>query len=577
MLKLAKYMGPYALLITLVIAFMFGQAIAELALPTLMSDMINNGMMLGDTGYVLRKGGTMLLVALVSSSCAIVGSFISARVALGIGRTLRNDVFTRASSYSLDEFDKIGTASLITRTTNDITQIQMTVVMMFRFIIYSPIMCIGGIIMAHSVDKGLSKILYVIIPLMLLFIAIMAKYVIPFFTIIQKNVDRLNLVLRENLTGIRVIRAFNRQEYEKKRFDNANRDLMGVSIKVNKVMAFMQPIIMLFMNATTLMIIWFGGLRIDQNNIQIGDMMAFLQYAMQIMFSIIMVTIMFVMLPRAQASAVRVNEVLDLEKSIEDTGSTLTTETGGVVEFRNVTYRYSGAEQPALKNVSFTACPGEVTAIIGGTGSGKSTLVNLIARFYDVESGGILVDGVDVREQPTEHLRGKFGFVTQSAILFSGSVEDNIRYGKDGATIEEIRHAAEVAQADSFISELEGGYDYEVAQGGTNLSGGQKQRLSIARAIIRRPEIYIFDDSFSALDFKTDANLRAALKREVGSATQIIIAQRISTIMDADKIVVLNEGEIDGVGTHRELLANCEIYAEIARSQLSEEELANGR
>ncbi|MCL1983707.1 MAG: ABC transporter ATP-binding protein/permease [Clostridiales bacterium] len=576
MLKLIKYLRPFTVPLLFNIAFMFGMAIAELSLPTLLADMINNGMMLGDTGYVLRKGGHMLAVALMSSSCSIIGSFLSARVALGFGRDLRRYVFTRVSSYSLDEFDKIGTASLITRTTNDITQIQMTFVMMFRFVIYSPIMCVGGIIMARSVDTGLSKILLVIIPIMLLFIAFMAKFIIPLFTVMQKNVDKLNLVLRENLMGIRVIRAFNRQQYEKERFDTANKNLTDVAIRVNKIMACMQPIIMVFMNATTLLIIWFGGLRIAQNNIQIGDMMAFLQYAMQIMFSIIMVTVMFVMIPRAEASAVRVNEVLDLEESIRDTGTTIASETAGSVEFRDVTYRYSGAEQPALKSISFTAKPGEITAIIGGTGAGKSTLINLIPRFYDTESGQVLVDGVDVREQPVESVREKLGFVAQTAVLFSGTVEDNIRYGKDDATPDEIRHAAEISQADSFISEMENGYDSEVSQGGTNLSGGQKQRISIARALIRKPEIYIFDDSFSALDFKTDAKLRAALMEEIGAATQIIVAQRIGTIMGADKIIVLNEGEIVGIGTHKELLAACEVYSEIARSQLSEEELASG-
>jgi len=555
---------------------MFGQAFAELTLPKVMADMINNGMMLGDSGYVLQKGGVMLLVALLSSGCSIVGSFLSAQAALGLGRDLRDKVFTKVLSYSLDEFSKIGTASLITRTTNDITQIQTTVVMAFRFIIYSPIMCIGGIIMAHSVDTGLSKILLVIIPLMMGFIAVVAKFVIPLFTQMQKNVDKLNLVLRENLTGIRVIRAFNRQNYERERFGTANKNLTDVAIRVNRIMAFMQPVIMLFMNATTLLIIWFGGVRIAQSNLQIGDMMAFLQYAMQIMMSLIMVTVMFVMLPRAQASAVRVNEVIEMESSIEDNGVTIArTPQPGKIEFKDVSYRYHDAEEPVLRGITFTAEPGEITAIIGGTGSGKSTVVNLIPRFYDVESGQILVDGVDVREQPIEDLRGKLGFVSQSAILFSGTVAENIRYGNESATEEEMINAAEVAQAHDFISQLDKGYDSGVAQGGTNLSGGQRQRLSIARALIRRPEIYVFDDSFSALDFKTDAKLRAALKQEVGSATQIIIAQRISTIMDANKIIVINEGEVVGIGTHKELLKTCEVYGEIARSQLSEEELAH--
>jgi len=521
----------------------------------------------------------MLIVALLSSSCAIVGVFLAARTSLGVGRDVRNEIFTHVSSYSLDEFDKLGTASLITRTTNDVTQVQNTLIMIFRFMIYSPIMCIGGIIMASSLDTGLSKILLIVLPLMLAFIVMMAKYVMPMFAQMQGYVDRVNLVLRENLTGVRVIRAFNRQNYEKERFDSANRDLTEIAIRINKIMALINPVMIIFMNVTALLIIWFGGIRISQEHIQLGDMIAFLQYTMLIMFSIMMVTMMFVMIPRAEVSAIRINEVLNLHKTIQDKEADvypLPADTNGTIEFRNVTYRYQGAEHPALKEISFTAEPGKLTAVIGSTGSGKTTLVNLIARFYDVESGQILVDGTDVRDQPASCLRSKLSVVPQSASLFSGTIADNIRYGKDGASQEEIEHAAKIAQADPFISEMENGYDSEVSQGGTNLSGGQKQRLSIARAVIRKSEIIIFDDSFSALDYKTDAALRESLKKEMGTRTKIIIAQRISTIMGADKIIVLNEGEIVGMGMHQELLASCEVYGEIARSQLSEEELANG-
>ena len=576
MLKLIKYARPFAPQILLILIFMLGMSAAELTLPLILADMINNGMMLGDTEYVLRRGAVMLGVALLCSGCSIVGVFLASRASLGIGRDVRNDIFTRVSSYSLDEFDKIGTASLITRTTNDVTQVQNTLVMILRFMIHSPIMCIGGIIMASLLDTGLSKILLIVLPIMLAFIIIMAKYIMPMFSKMQGYVDRVNLVLRENLTGVRVIRAFNRQNYEEERFDNANRDLTEIAIHINKIMAFVNPVMMLFMNITALLIIWFGGIRVSQDHIQLGDMIAFLQYAMQIMFSIMMVTMMFVMIPRAEVSAIRINEVLNLQETIHDNGTKTIAGTNGVVEFRDVTYRYEGAEHPALKNISFTAEPGELTAVIGSTGSGKTTLVNLISRFYDVESGQVLVDGVDVREQPIEHLRRKLSVVPQVATLFSGTIAENIRYGKDDASLEEIERSAKIAQADSFISEMENGYDSEVSQGGTNLSGGQKQRLSIARAFIRRSEIYIFDDSFSALDYKTDAALRGSLKGEAGQSTQIIIAQRISTIMEADKIIVLNEGEIVGMGTHKELLASCEVYGEIAGSQLSEEELADG-
>lgn len=573
MLKLIKYLRPYWPIALLTVGLMFGQAIAELTLPKIMADMVDNGMQRGQIAYVMGRGPIMLLVALLSAGCSIAGSLFSSRIAVGVGRDLRNDVFIRVTSYSLDEFQQIGGASLITRTTNDITQIQNILVMMFRFIIYSPIMCVGGIIMAYTVDAGLTKVLAFILPLMLVFIIIMARYIMPMFTKLQKLVDKLNLILRESLIGIRVIRAFDRQEYERERFGQVNKDLADLAIKINKIMAAMMPVIMIFMNAASLLIIWFGGLRASYGDLEVGDIMAFLQYAMQIMFSILMVMMMFVMLPRAEASAIRINEVLKLENSIADMGTVIPSDEDGKVEFRDVTYRYRGAEEPVLKGISFTAEPGQVTAIIGGTGSGKSTLVNLIPRLYDAESGTVLVDGIDVREQPMESLRKKLGFVPQTAILFSGSVAENIRYGKEDASEEEVRHAAEVAQADEFIRGFAEGYDSEISQGGTNLSGGQKQRLSIARALVRKPEIYIFDDSFSALDFKTDANLRNALRKEAKGATQIIIAQRISTIMDADKIIVLDEGKIVGEGNHNGLLKTCKVYSEIARSQLSEEEL----
>lgn len=575
MIKLFRFFKPYKLLVALILVLMFGQAMAELYLPTLMSDIVSKGMVSGDTGYILRYGGYMLIVALGSTLCAIAGSFLSSRAAVGFGRDLRNDVFTRVESYSLHEFDKIGTASMVTRTTNDITQIQTVLIMGMRFLIYAPIMCIGGIIMAMSKDKKLTLVLAVVLPLLVAAIGSLAAAVVPMFKSMQKKLDKVNLVLRENLIGIRVIRAFNRIDTERNKFDEASRDLTDTSIKVNKIMAGMQPIMMLIMNITSVSIVWFGSLRIRDNKIEIGDMMAFLQYAMQIMFSLIMVAIMYVMVPRAQASADRINEILDMESEINDIEEPKKPEEKkGFVEFRDVTFSYPGAEQPVISNISFAAGPGEVTAIIGGTGSGKSTLISLVPRFYDVDSGSILVDGIDIRELSQKELRGKIGFVPQAAVLFTGSISDNIRYGKDDATDDEVKHAAEIAQASEFISNMKDGFDSEIAQGGTNVSGGQKQRLSIARALVRNAEIYIFDDSFSALDLKTDAKLRAALKNETTEATVIMVAQRVGTVMDADRIIVLDEGKIAGIGKHKELLDTCEVYREIVSSQFSEEEIA---
>jgi ATP-binding cassette subfamily B multidrug efflux pump len=573
--KLFRFLRPYRWELFWVILLLFAQSIAELSLPTLMADVVNNGMMKGDTGYIWKYGVYMLLVALVSSLCSIAGSYLSAIIGVGYGRDIRDGVFSRVESYSLHEFDQIGTASLINRTTNDITQVQTLVVMGLRFMIYAPIMCVGGIIMAYSKDQQLTMILAVVLPVMLLMIGGLAKVIVPLFKAMQIKLDRVNLVLRENLTGIRVIRAFNRLESESRRFKEANRDLTDNAIKVNKIMALIQPAMIIIMNLTSVAIIWYGGIRISQNIMQVGDMMAFIQYAMQVMFSIIMVTIMFVMVPRAQASAIRINEVLDMEPGITDPPQNITPGIQrGYVEFQDVAFSYPGAELPAVSNISFAAFPGEVTAIIGGTGSGKSTLINLIPRFYDVDSGSVLVDGVDVRQMSQKELRAKIGFVPQSPVLFSGTVSDNIRYGKADATDEEITHAAEVAQASEFITAMKDGYESLIAQGGTNLSGGQKQRLSIARALVRRPGIYILDDSFSALDFKTDARLRAALRKETTASTVIIIAQRVGTVMDADRIIVLDKGRIVGMGRHKELMDSSVVYREIVSSQLSEEEIA---
>ncbi len=574
MIKLFKFLKPYAASIAVILILVFFQSLSELYLPTLMSNIVDTGIVNGDTNYILKIGGFMLLVAAGGTICTILASFLSSKVATGFSKDLRKNVFSRVESYSLQEFDKIGASSLITRTTNDITQIQQVLVMMLRMMISAPMMCIGGIIMAVSKDAKLSLVIIVVMPILAMAIGIIGKKGMPLFKMMQLKIDKLNLVLRENLTGIRVIRAFNRIDHEKKRFDKANLDLTNTAIKVNKIMAALMPIMMVVLNFTTIAVVWFGGIRIDNGSMQVGDLMAFIQYVMQIMFSLIMVSMMFILIPRASASAVRINEVLDTVSEINDGDNTKSSNKKGYIEFKDVTFNYPGAEKPALSNISFSAKPGETTAIIGGTGSGKSTLISLIPRFYDVSGGSILVNGIDIREMTQEDLRLKVGFVPQKAVLFSGTIADNIRYGKENASYEEVKHAAEIAQASDFISNMKDGFESVISQGGTNVSGGQKQRLSIARALVRRPEIYVFDDSFSALDFKTDAKLRAALKKETGKSTVIIVAQRVSTVMNADRIIVLDDGQIAGIGNHKELLNTCDVYREIVSSQLSEEELA---
>ena len=575
MIKLFRFLKPYRLFIAAVLVLIFFQSLFELYLPRLMADIVDVGVVQGDTNYILRVGGLMLLVAAIGAVCTILAANLSAKTAMGFGKILRGKVFSQVEELSLSEFSRIGTASLITRTTNDITQVQMLVMVTLRMMVMAPMMLIGGIIMAVSQDAALARIIVLIIPVIVAAVIVVMNKSTPLFRAMQEKLDKVNRVLREGLTGIRVIRAFDRIDYEKRRFNDANLDLTSTAIKVNRIMATAMPLMMVTMNFMAIAIIWFGGLRIDQGTMQVGSLMAFIQYVMHIMFSLIMVSMMFVMIPRASASAVRINEVLDTVPEISDGEAAKSGyATKGHVEFRNATFSYPGAEKPVLHDISFEAKPGEVTAIIGGTGSGKSTLVNLILRFYDVETGSILINGVDIRDMSQEDLRAKIGFVPQKAVLFSGTVADNIRYGKEEATSEEVEWAAEIAQATEFITGMKDGFDSVVAQGGTNLSGGQKQRLSIARALVRRPEIYIFDDSFSALDFKTDARLRAALKGETSESTVIIVAQRVSTVMDADRIIVLDNGEVAGMGTHRDLIKTCNVYREIVMSQLSEEELA---
>ncbi|MFD1953989.1 ABC transporter ATP-binding protein [Paenibacillus thailandensis] len=593
MLKLFRYLSPYRWQVVFVLVFVFLQTLSDLYLPTLMSDIVDEGVLKQNTPYIWRVGAFMLLVAAGGGLCSVAASYLSAKSAAGFGRIVRSKVFSHVEHFSLHQFDRIGTSSLITRTTNDITQLQQVLIMMMRMMVMAPLMCIGGIIMAVSQDAKLSLVFIVVLPLLAFVIYAVMRKGIPLFKAMQKKIDKLNLVLREGLMGIRVIRSFDRTRHETERFEEANADLTDTAVRVNKLMAVMFPLMMLVMNLSIVAIVAIGAVRIGNNDLQVGSLMAFIQYAMQIMFSLMMGSMMFVMLPRASASAARIQEVLDMEGGTENhvrevrgtdgkpaagngTAAWPKTEGGkrGYVTFERVSFRYPGAEEAALSDISFEAGPGEVTAIIGGTGSGKSTLVSLIPRFYDVNEGRVLVDGIDVRDMEPERLRAKIGFVPQKAMLFTGTVADNIRYGKEDATDEEIRRAAEIAQAADFIAKMEQGYGSLIAQGGNNVSGGQKQRLSIARALVRKPEIYVFDDSFSALDFKTDAKLRAALKTETTEATVLIVAQRVSTVMDADRIIVLDEGRIAGIGKHAELMQTSEVYREIVFSQLSEEESA---
>ncbi len=528
------------------------------------------------TNYILRIGGQMLLLTLLSVACTIAVGFVAARTSAGLARDLRKAVFEKVENFSGIEFDKFSTASLITRTTNDVTQVQMVTMMMVRMVIYAPIMGVGGVIRAMGKGSGMWWLIAVAVAILLSLIAIVFSIALPKFKSIQKLVDRLNLVAREHLSGMMVIRAFNMQSFEEDRFDKANHDLTAVSLFINRVMVVMMPLMMFIMSSLMLAIIWVGAHQVAEATMQVGDMMAFMQYAMQIVMSFLMLSMMFIMLPRAAVSGDRIADVLETEPTIHDpeTPQPLAQPVRGVVEFRDVGFRYPGAAANVLCGIDFTAQPGQTTAIIGSTGSGKSTVVNLIPRFYDVTEGAILVDGVDIREVSQHDLRDQIGYIPQRGTLFSGTIESNLRYADEDADAETLRWAADIAQATEFIDAKAAGLDAEIAQGGGNVSGGQKQRLAIARALVKKPPIYIFDDSFSALDFKTDAALRRALKQHTGDSTLLIVTQRVATVKNAEQIIVLEEGQMVGKGTHRELMETCETYREIALSQLSMEELA---
>lgn len=579
MLTVFRYLKPYWKQLTVVSVLVLIQSISNLYLPDLNAKIINEGIARGDVGLIMRVGGFMLLVTLVLAACAIVAVFFTSRSAMGFGRDLRGAVFTKVQSLSQAEVNQFTAASLITRTTNDVQQMQMAVFMGFTMMFAAPVMTVGGVIMALRQDVPLSLSLAVVLPLMTAVVLIIMRRALPLFKLQQKKIDRLNQVVREKITGTRVIRAFVKTEHEAERFDVANRDLTGTALTIQRTVSLMMPALMLIMNLTTAAILWFGGHRIDDGAMPIGNLTAFIAYAMQILMSVMMAVVMFVMLPRAVASAERIEEVLVTEPSIVDpapgpAAGPDPNRLRGVVEFRDVEFTYPGAEAPVLKDISFTARPGEVTAVIGSTGCGKSTLVNLIPRFYDVTGGAVLIDGIDVRNMTQEHLRDAVGFIPQKAFLFSGTVASNLRYGKEDASDDQLWAALDTAQGREFVSEMPGQLRAPIAQGGSNVSGGQRQRLAIARALVKKPSIYVFDDSFSALDFRTDSRLRAALRATVQDATVVIVAQRVSTIMDADRIVVLEDGLIVGTGTHDELMKSCDVYREIVHSQHAEEEIA---
>jgi ATP-binding cassette subfamily B multidrug efflux pump len=572
---LRRYLEPYRTAILLVVLLQFVQTLATLYLPTLNADIIDNGVVKGDTGAVLRIGGVMVAVTLGQIVAQIAAVYFGARTAMALGRDVRAAIFDRVQVFSAREVGQFGAPSLITRTTNDVQQVQMLVLMTFTLMVSAPIMCAGGIALALHQDVPLSALLLIIMPLLIGMIAAIISRMHPLFRSMQVRIDKVNRIMREQITGIRVIRAFVRDEREQRRFHGANDELTDVSLRVGKLMALMFPIVLLVVNLSTIAVLWFGGHRIDDGQMQIGALTAFISYLMQILMAVMMATFMFVMIPRAEVCAERIQEVLDTESSVVLAANPVTVlDRHGHLELRGVDFHYPGAEAPVLCGVNLIARPGEITAVIGSTGSGKTTLLNLIPRLMDVTGGTVLVDGVDVRALDQRMLSEAVGLVPQKPYLFTGTVATNLRYGNPDATDDELWQALEVAQARDFVERMDGGLNAPIAQGGTNVSGGQRQRLAIARLLVHRPEIYLFDDSFSALDYATDAALRAALTRHIADATVVIVAQRVSTIRDADRIVVLDDGLVVGTGTHTELMDGNPTYREIVLSQLTEQEAA---
>lgn len=572
-----KYYKRYLPAVICIGLVLFCQAMCELALPGYMSDIINNGVIKGDMGYIRSTGLLMLLVAALGMAASITANLLGARTAAGAACRLREALFKKVTSFSEAELQQFSTASLITRSTNDIQMIQQASVMLLRMAFFAPIMGIGAVIKAVNTSVPLSWTIAVSLAAVIVIMAVSFTAIFPKFKVLQEKLDKVNLIMKERLEGILVIRAFNTEKKEQSRFDDANLEVTGINRFVNKAMSFMMPALTFVMSASGVLIVWAGAHMVETGTLPIGDMLAYLQYAMHVIMSFLVITMMFMMIPRAMVSAGRVGQVLDVEPTITEPAEPEKLEKArGQLAFRNVAFKYPDADEEVIKNIDFTAEPGRFTAIIGGTGSGKSTILKLIPRFYDVTEGQILLDGHDIRNLSLSQLRDQIGYVPQRGLLFSGTIADNMRFGKEDATDEEIGHAIAIAQAADFVEEKEDGINSEIVQGGTNVSGGQKQRLSIARALVKKPSIYLFDDSFSALDFKTDKILREALAEKVGDAAMIVVAQRINTILDADQIIVLDEGRMVGKGTHAELMRNCEVYKEIALSQLSEEELGRG-
>ena len=575
MKHILRIFSGYWLMFIILVGFTYAMVMANLWLPDKMSEIVNNGIIKQDMPAIWHNGLAMILVTAAGGLCSIVIGFLASRIATGMAQKLRTELFERVESFALADFNKFSTASLITRSTNDIQQIQMTSILLLRLALMAPIMAIGGLQKAIHNAPNLSWIIALAVSVLLVVIAVLFVIAVPRFKKLQTLVDKLNLVTRENLVGLKVIRAFHNEKIEQKKFQQANTELNKMNLFVNRLMMLLDPIMMLVMNFSSVAIVWLGAHLISSGNLQIGNMMAFLEYAMQVIISFLLLSMVFIMVPRAAVSVKRVGEVLDTLPSIVDPPSPqqLPDDATGKIEFKDVTFTYPDADLPVLSNINFTAEPGQTTAFIGSTGSGKSTLINLIPRFYDVSAGQILLDGVDIRQLKLEDLYDQIGYVPQKGVLFSGTIASNIKYGNAKASQKLVEKSAKIAQAAEFVSELKNGYKNEIAQGGSNVSGGQRQRLSIARAIAVEPNVYIFDDSFSALDFKTDAKLRSALAKETKHKTVLIVGQRINTIMNADKIIVLDEGKIVGQGTHQELMKNCQVYQEIAASQLSEDDL----
>ncbi len=572
---LVQYLRPHRRLLIAVVIFQLAQSIASLYLPTLNADIIDEGVAKGDTGYILGTGSLMLLITLLQIACSITAVYFGAKAAMGLGRDLRGAIFTRVGEFSEQEVTRFGAPSLITRSTNDVQQVQQLVLMTCTLMVAAPMLSIGGVIMAVRQDAQLSWLIAVSVPVLLVAVGLIVSRMVPLFRKMQVRIDTVNRVLREQLAGIRVVRAFVREDMETERFASANQDVTEMALRAGRLMALMFPVVMLVLNVSSVAVIWFGSFRIDDGSMQVGTLIAFLSYLMQILMSVMMATFMAVMIPRAAVSADRIGQVLETESSVRPPVNPVTETAGrGELELLDVGFAYPGAEQPVLSGISFRARAGQTTAIIGSTGAGKTTLVNLLPRLFDASSGSVRIDDVDVRELHPDLLWGHIGLVPQKPYLFSGTVRSNLLYGKPDATEEELWRALSIAQAQDFVEEMEGGLDAPISQGGTNVSGGQRQRLAIARALVKQPELYIFDDSFSSLDTATDARLRQALKRHTSGATMVIIAQRVSSIADAEQILVLDDGRLVGRGTHEELLETSETYREIVSSQLAAEEAA---